>query len=85
MTCQQAAEVVCRSVDVRPALGARVGIAVHTLFCGPCRRFQRQLLEVHAAVERALGAGAIAAAGDLSPEARMRLVAALRQVRPAGE
>jgi hypothetical protein len=82
MTCQQAAEVVCRSVDVRPALGERVGIAVHTLFCGSCRRFRRQLLEVHAAGERALGEGVLAAEGDLSPEARMRIVAALRQVGP---
>jgi hypothetical protein len=85
MTCQQAAEVICRSVDVRPALGERVGIAVHTLFCGPCRRFRRQLLEMHVAGERALGAGVIAADGDLSPEARMRIVVSLRQMGPAGE
>src|SRR5579859_6185286 len=54
MTCQKAAEVISRSADALLSTRERVGLGVHTLFCGPCRRFRQQLLRLHAACGQTL-------------------------------
>ena len=58
-------------------MGERVGLEVHTLFCGPCRRFRQQLFRLDAECA-ADAAQVIAPVGDgLSAAARERIVAAL--------
>ena len=77
MICRTAVELICRSVDARMSAGERVGLGVHTLFCGPCRRFRRQMGRLDAACMAA--ALEDPPGGDtLSAAARERIVAALR-------
>jgi hypothetical protein len=83
MTCKQAAEVISRSLDVPLSTSARVGLGVHTLFCGPCRRFRRQLFLLHAACGDAMHEKAEAAGGGLSNEARARILTGLEPMSSA--
>ena len=77
MICRTAVELICRSVDARTSAGERVGLGVHTLFCGPCRRFRRQMGRLDAACMAA--ALEDPPGGDtLSAAARERIAAALR-------
>lgn len=79
MICRTAVELICRSADAPLSAGARVGLGVHTLFCSPCRRFQRQVRRLDAAC----GAAAREAPSGretLSAAARERIVAALRDL-----
>jgi len=77
MTCKQAAEVISRSLDVPLSTSARVGLGVHTLFCGPCRRFRRQLFLLHAACGDVRHEDAETTSGGLSIEARARIMTGL--------
>lgn len=83
MTCKQAAEVISRSLDVPLSISARVGLGVHTLFCGPCSRFRRQLFLLHAACEDAMHEEAETAGGGLSIEARARILTGLEPMSSA--
>jgi hypothetical protein len=76
MICRTAVELICRSLDAALSAPERVGLGVHTLFCGPCRRFRGQVRRLNDACE---------AAGEdppgeetLSEAARERILAALR-------
>lgn len=81
MICRTAVELVCRSLDAPLSAGERAGVVVHTLFCGPCRRFRRQARRLD---DVCRDAGATPPAGvNLSPAARGRIAAALD--RAAGE
>jgi hypothetical protein len=80
MTCRQAAEVISRSMDTSPSTPERLGLAVHTLFCGPCRRFRRQVFGLHAACGQAVGEDAGAVGVELSAEARARIAEALERL-----
>ena len=75
MICRTAAELSGRSLDAPLSIPERVGLAVHTLLCGPCRRFRRQLARLDAVCRGA----ADEATGDatLPTEARKRIAAAL--------
>jgi hypothetical protein len=77
MTCQQAAEVITRSVDTPLAVSERCGLGVHTLFCGPCRRFRWQILRLHMACQHAMDEDVSPCEGKLSVEACGRIAAAL--------
>ena len=77
MICRTAVELICRSVDAQLSAGERVGLGVHTLFCGPCSRFRRQMRRLDAAC------GAVdwedpTGGESLSAAARERIMAALR-------
>ncbi|HJZ58045.1 MAG TPA: hypothetical protein VKE74_24095 [Gemmataceae bacterium] len=77
MICRTAVELICRSVDAPLSAGERVGLGVHTLFCGPCRRFRGQMGRLDVACEAA--AREDPPGGEtLSAAARERIVAALR-------
>ena len=82
MICRQAAEAISRSLDAPPSRVGRVGLRVHTLFCGPCRRFRTQLVRLYAACEAASDEPPPGGAG-LSTAARERIAAALDKP-PAG-
>ena len=79
MICRHAAEAISRSLDAPLSAVERLDLGVHTLFCGPCRRFREQLTRLHtecASAEPPAGA-------DLTPAARERIAAALDNP-PAG-
>ncbi|HJZ56020.1 MAG TPA: hypothetical protein VKE74_13720 [Gemmataceae bacterium] len=84
MTCRQAAEVISRSVDTSPSVAERAGLGVHSLLCGPCRRFRRQLLRLHVACGQAVGEDVATVEGELSAEARARILAALDRFLAGG-
>ncbi len=78
MICRRAVEVVTESLDGPPPPRARIGLAVHVLFCSPCRRFQRQMARLHTTLETT--AEAAPPGGDrLTDEARERIAAALNR------
>ena len=73
MICRQATEAISRALDSPLSRIERLDLSVHTLFCGPCRRFREQVARLHAecaAAEPPAGAG-------LTPAARERIAAAL--------
>jgi hypothetical protein len=92
MICRTAVELICRSADAPLSAGERFGLGVHTLFCGPCRRFRSQIQRLDAACgavvwEDPPGGGTPGTGGEgtpgtggegLSKVARERIVAALR-------
>ena len=56
MTCRQAAELISRELDTSLPLSRRVGLGFHTLMCGACRRFRRQLGVLDETVANAIAA-----------------------------
>lgn len=77
MICRTAVELVCRSLDAPLSAGERAGVAVHTLFCGPCRRFRRQIRWLDGCCRDAAAADPPPGRAGLSAAARERIVAAL--------
>jgi hypothetical protein len=77
MTCQQAAEAISVSADGPLSTSTRVGLGIHTLFCGPCRRFRRQVLRLNAACVEVFREESEPALSGLTPEARARIAAVL--------
>jgi hypothetical protein len=73
MKCQQAAEVITCSVDKPLSALQKLNLGIHTLFCGPCRRFQRQVNQLHASSEEALSEEATPTHIKLPVEARDRI------------
>jgi hypothetical protein len=51
MTCRRAVELISGGLDTDLPLHQRVGLGFHTLLCGACRRYRRQI----GAVEEAVG------------------------------
>lgn len=80
MICRDAAELVSRELDTRLGFAERVGLGVHTMFCGPCRRFRRQLARLNIACCRAVKYGVTPGDESLSPAARARIAAALERL-----
>lgn len=81
MICRDAAEAISRSLDAPLSRVERLDLGVHTLFCGPCRRFRKQLVRLHDECTTAAGESPPGGAG-LSATARERIAAALDN-RPA--
>ncbi|MDY3561151.1 hypothetical protein R5W23_002412 [Gemmata sp. JC673] len=84
MICRQAAEAISRALDEPLPAPERLDLWVHTLFCGPCRRFRRQLTRLHAECAAAASEEVPADTPGLSDAARARIAAALEQPPPAG-
>ena len=82
MNCEQATQAISRSVDSRLPLHLRAGLGVHTLFCGPCRRFRRQLFRLDDACRQGIAGEVPLAEVRLSTEARQRIETALDQPPP---
>ncbi len=79
MICRRATEVVTQSLDEPLGLRARVGLGVHTLFCSPCRRFQRQMIHLDAVFRANADRTEGATEGGLSDVARERIASALNR------
>lgn len=79
MICRQAAEAISRAIDEPLSPLERLDLGVHTLFCGPCRRFRNQLTRLHAECATAVSEEAPPDAPTLSDAARERIAAALEQ------
>lgn len=77
MNCRAAAELASRELDTRLAVAEQVGLGVHTLFCGPCRRFREQLARLNIACCRAVKDGVLPGVEAVPPEVLARIAAAL--------
>jgi hypothetical protein len=82
MICRDAAEIISRSLDARASRVERVGLAVHTFFCRPCRRYREQLIWLHSECQVAVRKEALPGGAALPASARERIATALDK-RPA--
>lgn len=81
--CDAATELVSQELDEPLGLADRLALRSHILICRSCRRFQRQVRRIHQAARTLERARAAAVAEEmLSPEARRRIVQALREGAP---
>jgi hypothetical protein len=76
MICRRAVQTISQSLDTRLSLGERLNLGLHTLLCGPCRRFQKQLMQIHA--EMLASPDLVAPTGELSSDAKQRIAQAIR-------
>ena len=80
MTCQQAAEAISGSVDAPLPASSRLGLGIHTFFCGPCRRYQRQMARLQVACRAVVQDETDSTTtAKLSAEARERIASALEK------
>lgn len=77
--CDEATELISRARDERLAWPLRAAIRVHTSYCGKCRRFQTQLRKLGEALQNAASPDGRDGGARLSPRARERIAAALRE------
>lgn len=47
MICREATQAISQSLDVKLTRLKRLDLAIHTMLCVSCRRFQRQMVELH--------------------------------------
>ncbi|MGL4555091.1 MAG: hypothetical protein ACRC33_28330 [Gemmataceae bacterium] len=76
ITCRRAAELISGEQDADLPLHQRAVLGFHTLLCGPCRRYRRQLGVVEEAVEAFVAGGGTGDPGAaLSPVMKEHLKA----------
>ena len=79
-SCRRATMLISASLDRQLNRRERLALRMHLLLCGPCRLFQKQMRLLRAFVRehppRALPVSYLKA--RLSPEARARMIRALR-------
>jgi hypothetical protein len=81
LRCEEASVLTSRELDEPLGLAERLAVRSHTLVCGSCRRFRRQVQFLRAALIRRDAAALEDGPGPdtLSPEARVRIKRALLQ------
>jgi hypothetical protein len=78
MTCRRAAELISYELDLSLPFHQRAGLRFHTILCGACRRFRRQLGAVDEVVAECLGSpGAGDRTAALPDESKDRLRAVI--------
>jgi hypothetical protein len=78
MSCKRAAELTSRELDVPLRVYQRLALCLHRVLCPACRRFRRQLAELHRAIAQFLKSAGAPSAVRLSAVARGRIHQALR-------
>jgi len=78
--CRSHSEMMSAALDGRLPLSTRIGLRLHTVLCGPCRRLFAQFTLLQAASKRLTGAAQdrILRSGSMPAEVRDRLAARLR-------
>lgn len=72
LSCRETAELVSQGLDRPLGWGERLGLRLHLLLCAGCRRFERQIARLRAAL-RGIGRGEDAPGPSLPAEARNRI------------
>ncbi|MCP3898481.1 MAG: zf-HC2 domain-containing protein [Desulfobacteraceae bacterium] len=49
--CKDVSSLISRSLDKKLPLSTRLGIKFHLMMCKLCRRYEKQLLIIHAALK----------------------------------
>ncbi|WP_459557906.1 anti-sigma factor family protein [Lacunimicrobium album] len=52
MICREATQAISQSFDAKLTRLKRLDLAIHTMLCVSCRRFQRQMVELHQNFEK---------------------------------
>ncbi len=52
MICREATQAISQSFDSKLPRLKRLDLAIHTMLCISCRRFQRQMVELHQNFEK---------------------------------
>ena len=74
LTCKEAAELISRSLDEKLPIWRRLSLWLHVTLCRFCRRYRRDLHQIHRAVGSAPDGELPADSGHhLSDEARDRI------------
>ena len=79
LSCKEVSELVSQSLDRRLSLRERLGVRLHLLMCGMCRRYREQITFLSQASRKLLGRGAPGA--SLPAAARRRIEQALKAQR----
>ncbi len=81
LSCEETSELLSRAQDERLSFTERMGVRIHLLMCSLCHRYEKQLRFIRKATESLAQDSAHddEAATSLSPEARERVLGALRQ------
>jgi len=77
LSCKQVSELVSQSLDRQLSLRERLGVRLHLMMCGMCRRYRKQLAFIAKASRQLLGRSSSTSA--LPPEARERIEEALEK------
>jgi len=77
--CQEAARLQSEAMDHELAWTMRVGLKLHVMICGMCRRYGRQLRFLREAIRNPSSPSLLAPSSQLSVEARERIKRALQQ------
>ncbi|MBI5612836.1 MAG: zf-HC2 domain-containing protein [Gammaproteobacteria bacterium] len=77
LSCKEVSLLLSRSRDQRLTWRERLGVRLHLLYCEGCRRLEKQLRFLHAAVRRFVASAGPAADARLSEDARRRIRDAL--------
>ncbi|HZV61798.1 MAG TPA: zf-HC2 domain-containing protein [Methylophilaceae bacterium] len=78
ITCKQASELISQSMDTVLTKRKRLQLRFHLLFCDACCNFQRQVRWLSATVKRLARMKEADPDVKLSPEARARIQASLK-------
>lgn len=82
LSCKDVSELVSQSIERRLTRRERWAVQLHLLICAACLRFRRQVEFLHRAARQYAAQGLQAAQQlELSPQARIRIHAALEQER----
>ncbi len=77
LSCKEVSLLLSRSCDQSLTWRERLGVRLHLLYCEGCRRLEKQLRFLRAAVRRFAASAGLAADERLSDDARRRIRATL--------
>jgi predicted anti-sigma-YlaC factor YlaD len=77
-SCKEASRLASDALNRRLTLRERIALRTHLLICAACRRFEQQIAFLHDAASR-MGAAEAGTSVTLSPAARERITARVRQ------
>jgi hypothetical protein len=79
LSCQQATQLASRAVDQPLVMSERARLRWHLLLCSACRTYRRQIIAIDRAVRLHTALLTDLPEVRLTPDARQRIAAALRQ------
>jgi hypothetical protein len=85
MRCRRVAELLSGELDTGLPLHQRVGLGFHTLLCGACRRYRRQLGAVEEAGEEFFASDEAGSSDTILPRSSKERLRAVINSRLDGE
>ncbi len=70
LSCRDVARLVSDSLDHELSPGERLVVRLHLIYCTPCRRYRRQIMQLRAALAR-LASGRLPEQNESAPETKL--------------